>query len=277
MEKSYLKLLEQSFPGITAAINRCSTLGFRWEASEIFTAEKNGQVIAHAALLECPILIEGRWHSIGALHAICTDANHQGQGLASELIQKALLWSQNLYATVLLFTEIPSFYEKLSFSKIQEYRFYLPIRKPKGSQALRPVIAPQDNDLFIRCFRDREDLSNKFWLKDNGIIASFNTLFSTYPSFWPLYYSSAIDGMISFIIKDKTLHLFDVVASKLPTLDAILDHLPTEINDLYFYFPPDRFTENAIPEPYLYDNGHLIMHNKLDINCPFIISPLSRC
>lgn len=276
-EKPYINLLEESFPGIKDNIIRCDALGFSWEASKIFIKEVNGKALSHVALLECPMLVDGRWHKIGALHGICTQTDSRGHGLASELIKEALHWSKGRCDTVLLFTEIPAFYEKLSFQRIQEHRFHLHRFCPKGSQSLRPVIAPQDNDLFLRCFREREPISNRLWISDNGLIASFNTLFATYPTYWSVHYSPTIDGLISYQLKEKNLHLLDIVASKMPSLDAILDHLPEEVDDIYFYFAPDRFTDEAIPEPYLYDQGNLLIHGPWQTSNPFMISPLSRC
>jgi N-acetylglutamate synthase-like GNAT family acetyltransferase len=277
-EKPYLNILEQSFPGIKQNIIRCDALGYPWEASKLFIKEDKGNdVISHVALLECPVLIEGIWHKLGALHGICTRNDYRGQGLATELIHEALTWSQGCFEALFLFTEIPDFYERLSFNRVQEYRFYLPKQHPQGSQSLRPLIAPQDDELFVRCFGEREPLSHRLWIKDHGLIASFNALFATYPNYWSLYCSPAIDGFMSFEIKDKTLHLFDIIASRMPTLAAVLDHLPQEIDDIYFYFSPDRFTEDAIPEPYLYDNGHLLIYGPWQPAKPFMISPLSRC
>jgi predicted N-acetyltransferase YhbS len=276
-QKSYLNLLEESFPGIKDNILRCESLDFTWEASKLFNKEENGEALSHVALLECPVLIEGRWHNMGALHGICTKSTHRGQGLATELIQEALQWAKGRCDAVFLFTEIPGFYEKLSFQRIQEYRFHLSYSHPKGTKLLRPLAAPQDNDLFLRCFHEHEPVSKHLWVKDNGLIASFNALFATYPSYWSVHYSPTIDGLISYSLEDKTLHLFDVVASKIPSLNAILDHMPSEINDIYFYFSPDRFTAEATPEPYLYDKCHLLIHGEWPITRPFMISPLSRC
>jgi GNAT superfamily N-acetyltransferase len=275
--KSYVNLLEESFPGIKDNIVRCEALGFTWEASKLFNKEENGEVLSHVALLECPMLVEGQWHNVGVLHGICTKSTHQGQGFATALIQEALQWAKGRCETVFLFTEIPAFYEKLSFQRIQEYRFHLSYPHPKGTKLLRPLVVPQDNNLFLRCFYEREPVSNHLWIKDNGVIASFNTLFATYPSYWSVHYSPPIDGLISYLLEDKTLHLLDVVASKIPSLNTILEHLPAEINDIYFYFSPDRFTDEATAEPYLYDKGHLLIHGEWPTSKPFMISPLSRC
>lgn len=83
--------------------------------------------------------------------------------------------------------------------------------------------------------------------------------------------------MISYEIKGKTLHLFDVIAEEIPSLELILEHMPTAIEEIYFYFSPDRLTNKAIPEPYLYDKGHLLVHGNWPKVPPFMISPFSRC
>lgn len=92
-----------------------------------------------------------------------------------------------------------------------------------------------------------------------------------------VYYSPSINGIISYELKGKTLHLYDIIASLIPSLDMILDHLPAAIDDIYFYFSPDRLTNAAIPEPYLYDHGHFLVHGKWPCIQLFMISPLSRC
>ncbi len=269
-------LLEECFPGIKANIIRCEGLGFPW-ASLPFLKLVNGEVVSHVGFLEYPLIIQGRQYKVGALHAICTQEAHRNQGLASELIQEALEWAKGRYAFVVLFTEIPQFYRQLSFHPIQEYRFHLRCQHPKGSRHLTPVISPKDHSLFVQLFKTRAPLSNQMWVKDEGTIASFNTLFATYPVYWSLYYSSSFNGFLSYLVEDRTLHLFDVIADKIPSLDLILDHLPTPIEDIYFYFSPDRLTDQAVPQPYLYDKGHFMVHGHLPTDQPFMISPLSRC
>lgn len=275
-KKNYLELLERSFPGIKANIARYEALGFSWAAGNLFLHEDKGEVLSHAAFFECPLLVEGQWHSVGALDAICTEVSHRGQGLATRLIRQALEWAEGRCETIILFTDLLSFYERLSFRAIQESRFRLSGPFPKGSHSLRPVIAPQDNDLFLRCFRERQSVSNRLWIKDSGQIASFNALFATYPTYRSIYYSPSIDGFICYRLEEDTLHLLDVVARKMPPLELILNHLPTVVNEVYFYFSPDRFTDKAIPEPYVYDDIHLMVHGPWPCTKPFMISPLSR-
>jgi len=53
--------------------------------------------------------------------------------------------------------------------------------------------------------------------------------------------------------------------------------IPNPINEIYFYFSSDRLTNAAVLEPYLYDNGHLMVHGNFPSVKPFMISPLSRC
>lgn len=273
---TYLDLIEESFPGFKANIARCESLGFPLE-SKPFLKEEKGEVLSHVGFMEYPLLIDGRLHQAGALHAVCTKAAYRKQGLSSELIQKALQWAKDRYEFVILFTAIPQFYEKLSFRCIQEHRFHLQRQQSKGSQPLIPLTAPKDSVLFLNHFHRRAPASNHLWVKDSGIITTFNALFATYPSYWSLHYSPSIDGILSFELKDKTLHLYDVIAGKLPTLDQILDHLPGAIDEIYFYFSPDLFTNAAIAEPYLYDKGHFLVHGPWPQIKSFMIAPLSRC
>ncbi len=275
--KTYFPPLEESFPGIKDTILYCEKLGFPWDSGRLFIKEGKTTAYSHVGLFECPILIENQWHKIGALHAICTRSTHRGQGLASQLLQEALTWAESRFECVILFTDIPEFYEKLSFQRIQEYRFHLRCKHPKGAQSLTSMIAPKDDALFLHCFKDRDPVSNCLWIKDNGLISSFNALFTTYPTYRSLYYSATINGFISWVSEGKTLHLLDVVANKMPSLDQILDHLPSSIEEIYFYFSPDRLTQSAVPEPYLCDNGYLMVHGTLPCVKPFMISPLSRC
>jgi len=249
-------------------ILRCEALGYPW-ASRTFLKEN----LAHVGYLEYPMLIDGNMHRVGALHAVCTKSSHRSLGLASELIRHVLSWAKDRVELVVLFTEIPKFYERLSFRAIQEYRFHLRLSHPKGSKTLQPVTIA----LFKRAFEQREPTSNLVWVKEDGTIASFNTLYATYPTFWSLHYSPSLDAILSFEIKDKILHLYDVIARKLPSLDAILDHLPQATHQIYFYFSPDKFTNAATPEPYLYDKGHFMVHGNWKLDKPFMISPLSRC
>lgn len=277
-----LPLLQESFPGLPATISRCEKLGFPW-ASRPFLKEEGGEVVSHVGFLDYPVLVEGKKYSLGALHAICTKATHRGQGFASELIQEALNWAKDRYDCFVLFTEIPGFYEKLSFRTIQEHRFHLPCHHPKGSEPLFALTSPQDDALFLRCFRARAAVSSHFWVQDTGQIASFNALFATYPTYWSLYYCPAFDGILSFAIHDKTLHLFDIIARKIPSLDTILDHLPSPIEELYIYFSPDLITDSASCKPLICDNtmadfsGYLMVYGNWPEVGPFMISPLSRC
>lgn len=275
-KNAYVNLLEESFPGMKSNILRCEALGFPW-ASKPFLKEKDGEVVSYVGFLEYPMLIEGKWHKVGALHAICTKAAHRGQGFATKLIQEALKWAEKEHEFLILYSEIPKFYERLSFRCVQEHRFHLNCKSPAGKKPLHPLTFPKDNALFLRCFEKREPVSNQVWVKDDGTIASYNTLFATFPTYWSLYHSSAIDGLISYRLEGKTLHLMDVVAKKIPPLDLILDHLPEATEEIYFYFPPDRFTKDATAEPYLYDNSQLMVHGPWPSRQPFMISLLSRC
>jgi hypothetical protein len=58
-ESPFLKLLEESFPGIKTNIFRCEKLGFPW-TSKPFLKEEKGEILSHVGFLEYPIQIDGQ-------------------------------------------------------------------------------------------------------------------------------------------------------------------------------------------------------------------------
>lgn len=268
--------LDQSFPGMHANMNHCEAIGFPW-ASKPFIKEENGEIVSHVGVLEYPTLINGKFRKIAAIHAVCTKESHRGKQIASDLMKKTLAAVTQTHEAVVLYTGIPEFYERLSFKKIQEYRFHLPLAHKRGTRSFHHVVSPKDDNLFKRLYKEAVPLSNRVWVKDDGTIASFNALYATYPTYWSFAYSPSLNVMISWHIEGKTLHLYDVVGSQIPTLEEILEHLPKDIAEIYFYFSPDLLTNKAIPEAYLYDHGHLMVHGNLPEIGPFMIAPLTRC
>lgn len=274
--RNHFNLLDECFPGIKANIVRTEKIGFPW-VSKPFLKEEKGEIISHAGVLEYPMLVEGRLINAAALHAICTKPTNQGKGLASELIEKIIEWAKGHYELLVLFTEIPAFYEKLSFKSLQEFRFHLRVNHTAGTKALRQIQSPADDSLFKEIFRNRAALSNRLWVRDNGVFASFNSLFATYPYYWSLFYSDTLNGFISYQIEGKTLHLFDLVSNSIPSLDMILDHFSQKIEEIIFYFSPDRIASDAEVEPYRYDNSYFMAYGNWPLSKPFMVSPLARC
>src|SRR5690242_9423558 len=109
-----LKLFDEAFPGLNSNIARCEHIGFKWP-SRPFVKEIEGKVVSHVGFLDYPVIINGKKHLMGALHAICTQKAHRNKGLASGLIQEAIKCAKVRCECVLLFTEIPEFYERLGF------------------------------------------------------------------------------------------------------------------------------------------------------------------
>jgi predicted N-acetyltransferase YhbS len=155
-----LKLLDSCFPGLMANTQRCEQIGFSWQKiSRPFLKEDNGEIISHVGLLEYPLCINGKKLEIAALHAICTKASHRSRGIATELLKEALEWADQRHQATILFTEIPSFYEKFGFRTLQEHRFRLVKDFPKGSKIWQQLTYDQ-SALFYRLFKIVDRLIN---------------------------------------------------------------------------------------------------------------------
>jgi predicted N-acetyltransferase YhbS len=277
IDKSLLfNFLDESFSGMKRNMERCETIGFPW-ASRTFLEQENGNILSHVGFLEYPMLIEDRMHKLGAIHAVCTKETHRGRGLSTDLIKRVLAWAKQSHEAVVLYTGIPAFYERIGFKKIQEYRFKLQLNHPKGLKNSAELISPRDDALFKRLYSEAAPASKVAWVKDDGTIASFNTLFATFPTYWSLHYCESIEAIVSWNLEGKTLHVFDIVSKHIPSLKTLLDYVPGDIETIYFYFSPDLLAPEAISEPHLYDEGHLMVHGTWPDTRKFMIAPLSRC
>ena len=49
VEKSYLELLEECFPGIKNNIIRCQAIGFPWSPSKLFLKENNDETLSRSS------------------------------------------------------------------------------------------------------------------------------------------------------------------------------------------------------------------------------------
>jgi hypothetical protein len=85
-----------------------------------------------------------------------------------------------------------------------------------------------------------------------------------------------LDGLISCALDDKTFHFYDFIAPKISSFNDIVEYFPTEIEQIYFYFSPESFTNDVIAEPCQLD-GYCMVHGKWPEIESFIIPPLNRC
>ena len=84
-------LLESGFPGTAHRLAAVGTWGVDWHrAATSFIVPGPTGPLAHAGMLPLPLKIHGVVREVGYIHAVCTQPNRRGQGLARDLMDLAM-------------------------------------------------------------------------------------------------------------------------------------------------------------------------------------------
>ena len=68
-----------------------------------------------------------------------------------------------------------------------------------------------------------------------------------------------LDAILCFEPKDGTLRLHDIVATRIPSLQDVIDRIDAPLNRVEVYFTPDQLGASLKPEPHIIDGDSLLM------------------
>jgi len=243
-------LLDLVFPGIRRGAEGIRTLGVSWEsASTPFVRWADGRIVSHVGVIPLPLMVMGRRVTTATLHAVATHPDYRRRGYFRQAMEEALAYCAGRYETVLLTTEHPEYYTSFGFRHVQECRFVARISAAGGPGArLLELSRPADLALLHRLLAERETASNMVGVTGDKTVFMFNE------SGQPLYYVEALDAALCLEREGERLRLYDVVAPRMPPLDALAARLPWPIAEVEIYFSPDRLAVEAEATPYLLDH-----------------------
>lgn len=267
-------LLETCFPGIGKAAARVPLDGGRWEdVSTPFVVEHDdGQFIAHVGLLPLPVVMHGKRQLLGGVHAVCTHPAHRRQGHCRALMDDMLEWSRDQYQTLLLFTGIPTLYQRFGFRVLPECRFDMTVRSAGGREGFRPFDARHELALLQELVATREPVSNSFGItsEDRGVL-SFNLPDAN------LWYAADLNAIAWMEMRETTLRIYDIIAPRIPRFRDILACWPARVERVETLFVPDRLDVSATAHEHQHD-GYLMVRGPFPVEqTPFIVPPTAHC
>ena len=248
-----LRLLDDGFPGFAERLRMAAGLGVDWHARSIpFTVWEGGEPVAHVGVLPTRWVAMGEAVEVAHVHAVCTRPDLRGRGLAGRALEAALAWCDERLPTQILFAAVPDLYRRFGFRCVAEHVFHtmvagragLPPGRGMGMRRLRPDLA-QDWAILERLLHSRTPVSDVLGA------APDNAMFTLNECETPLFYMSALDAVVVLELEGETLDLIDVVAPRIPTLDAILAAIPRVIERVRIHFAPDRLGVDAVAQPVL--------------------------
>lgn len=181
-------------------------LGYPWcEVTTPFAVVEAGRVIAHAGLLEIPLVVGGAAVTIGGVHAVAVATARRGEGLGRRVLAAALAAAEARgYPAVVLGSEKEELYAKFGF-RVRALQVHVArgVRGGGGARALDPGRA-EDAEIWVRAMRTRGALSERFAVLDRGLLNAFDAVNrdGTHAPLWfderlgVVYYARAEEGRV---------------------------------------------------------------------------------
>ena len=251
-------LLEVVFPeiGISNAAECVKKLGAPWEeASTPFMRFQDDLAITHVGVVEIPMQLMGEMVTVGGIHGVCTRPEFRRRGYYREVMQEVLDYCDKRYKTLVLTTAQPELYEPFGFRVVQEHVFISKCNTLGGTHGLRSLNTNNIDDvkLLHRLLETREPVSHIL-----GIVKE-KAVFCVNEGSNPLHYAEDLDVILCIEIENTKLKLFDLLGTKICTLEDILKRIPQALTEVEIYFSPERLNAEVQAFPHRLNGDSLLM------------------
>jgi GNAT superfamily N-acetyltransferase len=278
LSKQLFNLLEVVFPeiGISNAAECARRLGASWEAASIpFIRFHDDIAITHVGVVEIPMQLMEEGVIVAGIHGVCTHSEFRRRGYYREVMTEVLDYCDGRYKTQILTTAQPELYEPFGFRVVEEHFFITRCTSKSGSNGLRLLNFADANDLKLlqRLLETREPVSNILGVVQEKALFCVNEGRNT------LHYAPELDVLVVMEIEDNKLKLFDLVGTKICTLQDIIARIPQPIEEVEIYFSPDRLNTNFQAFSHIFDGDSLLMVRGLFAaeNQQFMLPRSARC
>lgn len=250
------ELLEIVFPGISSLAATIEGIGVSWEAASTpFVWVEGEKVIAHVGVLEIPLVVMGKQTLVGGIHAVSTHPEFRRRGYYRQIMTEVLSYCDDRYQTLILTTAQPELYTPFGFRVVREHAF---IAKPTSNSKskkfrLLDIQDSEDKKLLCRLLEERESVSQVVGLVKEKAVWCF------YEATNPLFYAEDLEAIVCLELKGTRLKLFDIVAPKICSLNAIVERIERKINEVEIYFSPDRLEVDYRAEPHIFEGDSFLM------------------
>ncbi|KAF3884031.1 GNAT family N-acetyltransferase [Tolypothrix bouteillei VB521301] len=266
------------FPGfgITDAAESALRLGASWEsASTPFMRFEGNLAVTHVGVLEIPMSLMGELVTVGGIHGVATHPEFRRRGYYRDVMEEVLDYCDRHYKTLVLTTSEPELYEPFGFRYVREHVFVAQCNSTGGTHGFRLLDTNNDNDINLlnRLLETREPVSYIL-----GVVKA-KALFCVIESRSPLFYAEDLDVLVCMNIEGSTLKLFDLVGTKVCSLQALVDRIPHPIEDVEIYFSPDRLhvKAQALPHQLNGDDCLMVRGEFAPENRTFMLPRSARC
>jgi predicted N-acetyltransferase YhbS len=251
LSKPLFELIDTVFPGLAQVAENTRTLGAPWEsASTPFVIREGERVLSHVGVIELSLIVLGQPTTVGSIHGVATHPDCRRHGYFRQLIEEALQYCEERYATQILTTEHPEYFQPFGFRVVQEHGFTARLQSTGRKDGLRLLNLhdTQDIALLHRLLETRTPVSHVVGVVNEKAVFCFNE------GSRPLYSAEDLDVILCLEQEGLHLTLFDVVGPHIPSLAAIVESVPQALEEVTLCFSPDRLSAQAEAKPYLFEH-----------------------
>jgi predicted N-acetyltransferase YhbS len=273
-----IALLSRVWPGLATAIPTAARLGARWEEmSTPFTVAEGGAVLAHAGLLEIPLVLDGRAVAAVGVHAVCSAPEARGRGHARRVIEAALDHAA-ARTTVVLHANDAALYRKFGFRDVEQVAFVADApRGPKATPMRRLSHHDADDVALVHtAFAGRTPVSHVLGVRGAAELFVLDEVLGT-RGFARLWHAEDLGAVVACDLDDAhVLQIYDIVAGRLPSVADIVARVPGRVDAVELLFVPDliggRWSTRPLAPPDVFMvKGTLVGAREL------VLPPLARC
>ncbi len=266
-----------------SASRLAAALGAHWtDVSTPFVARAGDEVVAHVGVIAIPLVLDGTRTTVAGIHGVGTHPAHRGRGHIRRLLGDALAFCDDRFETAQLTTSVPEVFRPHGFRSIPQHRFDVAVpaaREGAGMTRLRHTNAA-DVALLWRLLQTRAPVSSRLGVVEPGWLFVIDEIFAQ-RNLERVHYLPELDAAVVLELDDPTARLYDLVAPRLPRLDAVLRRLPAGVQRAELYFTPDALdaaevlsVEPAWPEDHVMVRGPYAPERTA---LPFILPALAHC
>jgi len=221
-----------------------------WNPSYVpFTWFLKKRAVANVSMFTLDLMVDHQNRQAAGIQSVMTHPDFRGQGLMRSLFERMLEEVDRRFALSFLYTKTPALYEPFGYRVLPETDWLLSIQNPDGRRrtpSLKKLDLKQSTDIRLirNLFQEHAPLSHRFSPIHHA--SSFYLQVKGSKLNDRIYYSQRLGVFIVFEYVEGTLHLHDVVGSRLPSLEALCMEIGEPISQIRFYFPPDGFTSEEV-------------------------------
>jgi predicted N-acetyltransferase YhbS len=280
-ERTY-DLFDEIWPGMSKAILAAERIGARWQdLSTAFVAWDGPRAIAHAGVIEIPLMIDGVKTTVSGVHAVCTRLEHRGRGHSRRLVTEALAHAATRTRTSILGSGDRKLYLRYGFRTIPQTLFEAPVPSaPAGGEPFRPMSesSPEDVRILRRLLAQRAPLSRTLASVDPGWLFIIDEMLATRGRFKRIHYAPDLDVAAAYEVSGRSLRLYDVVGSRIPALVELTRRIGGGFDRVELHFTPDSIdAPGAVPFESTIDDELMAIGPFAPEGRPLVLPPLARC